>query len=66
MPCVHPALCQALVGNYRKEHVFALTQALELYHVYQTKLSGCYMQIQAIRTRLKQNATPPANKLLPA
>src|SRR6202035_4045347 len=26
-------MCQALVGNYREEHVFALTQALELYDV---------------------------------
>jgi hypothetical protein len=26
-------ICQALVGNYRDEHVFALTQALELYDV---------------------------------
>ena len=31
-------VCQALVGNYREEHVFALTQALELYDVYQTKV----------------------------
>jgi transposase len=58
-------MCQALVGNYREEHVFALTQALELYDVYQTKVTACDKQIQAILTRLKQNATPPANKLLP-
>src|SRR6266404_1346496 len=30
-------MCQALVGNYREEHTFALAQALELYDVYQTK-----------------------------
>jgi transposase len=59
-------MCQALVGNYREEHVFALTQALELYDVYQTKVAACDKQLQAILTRLKQNATPPANKLLPA
>jgi hypothetical protein len=29
-------VCQALVGNYREEHIFALTQALELYEVYQS------------------------------
>ena len=58
-------MCQALVGNYREEHVFALTQALELYDVYQTKVTACDKQIQAILTRLKQNAAPPANKLLP-
>ena len=27
-------VCQALIGNYREEHVFALTQALELYDFY--------------------------------
>jgi transposase len=59
-------MCQALVGNYREEHVFALTQALELYDVYQTKVTACDKQIQAILTRLKQNAAPPSNKLLPA
>jgi transposase len=34
-------VCQALVGNYREEHVFALTQALELYDAYQTKVAAC-------------------------
>lgn len=59
-------MCQALVGNYREEHVFALTQALELYDVYQTKVTACDKQIQATLTRLKQNATPPTSTLLPA
>jgi transposase len=58
-------MCMALVGNYRQEHVFALTQALELYDVYQTKVTACDKQIQAILTRLKQAAPPPAGKLLP-
>ena len=56
---------QALVGNYREEHVFALTQALELYDVYQTKVTACDKQIEAILKRLKKNAAPPAAKLLP-
>jgi transposase len=34
-------VCQALAGNYREEHTFALTQALELYDVYQTKVLVC-------------------------
>jgi transposase len=58
-------VCQALVGNYREEHIFALTQALELYDVYQTKVMACDMQIETILKRLKKNAAPPANKLLP-
>jgi len=54
---------QALVGNAREEHVFALTQAVELYDVYQAKVAACDKQIEAILTRLKSSATPPADKL---
>ena len=50
--------CQALVGNYRKEHIFALTQALELYDVYQTKVAACDKQIEDILMRLRQTAAP--------
>ena len=58
-------VCQALVGNYREEHVFALTQALELYDAYQTKVIACDKQIEAILQRLKKHAAPPATELLP-
>jgi transposase len=54
---------QALVGNMREEHIFALTQALELYDVYQAKVTACDRQIEAILTRLKTSAPRPANKL---
>jgi transposase len=54
---------QALVGNMREEHIFALTQALELYDVYQAKVIACDRQIEAILKRLKTSAPPPANKL---
>jgi len=54
---------QALVGNDREEHIFALTQALELYDVYQAKLAACDKQIEAILERLKQSAVPPTEKL---
>jgi len=54
---------QALVGNDREEHIFALTQALELYDVYQAKLAACDGQIEAVLTRLRSSATPPAEKL---
>jgi transposase len=54
---------QALVGNVREEHIFALTQALELYDVYQAKVAACDGQIEAILTRLRSSATPPAEKL---
>jgi transposase len=55
-------VCLALVGNYREQHVFALTQALELYDVYQTKVSACDTQIEAILKRLKKNAASPKSK----
>ena len=54
---------QALVGNDREEHIFALTQALELYEVYQTKVLACDEKIEAILKRLKQSAAPPINEL---
>src|ERR1700712_2259682 len=56
-------VCQALAGNYRAEHIFALTQALELYDVYQTKVLACDKQIEAILRRLRKSPTPAANKL---
>jgi hypothetical protein len=59
-------VCQALIGNYREEHVFALTQALELYDVYQTKVMACDKQIEAILTRLRKAAPRPVHKLPPA
>jgi transposase len=56
-------ISQALVGNYREEHIFALTQALELYDVYQAKVVACDRQIEARLKRLKKSAPPPASKL---
>ena len=43
-----------------------LSQALELYDVYQTKVAACDKQIEVILKRLKKSATPPASKLPPA
>jgi len=54
---------QPLVGNNREEHIFALTQALELYDVYQAKVAACDKQIEAVLERLKQSAVPPTEKL---
>lgn len=39
-------IVQALTGNYRKEHLFALRQAVELYDVYQQKLFECDQEIE--------------------
>ena len=66
MPRVGGDRVSGVIGNYREEHVFALTQALELYDVYQTKVMACDKQIEAILTRLRQAAPRPVHKLPPA
>jgi len=60
------AIRQALVGNDREEHVFALTQAVELYDFYQTKVAECDVRIQAVLERLRDLAPAPMGKLPPA
>ena len=37
----------ALTGHYRREHVFALCQALELYDSYQARIEACDQEIKA-------------------
>ena len=37
---------EALVGNYQREHVFALSQALALYDFYQIQVSECDEEIE--------------------
>lgn len=39
-------ISEALTGNYRPEHVFALRQALELYDAYQDKVLDCDKEIE--------------------
>jgi transposase len=39
---------QALTGNYRPEHLFALRQALELYDSYQAKVAECDREIETV------------------
>jgi transposase len=38
---------KSLTGCYRDEHVFSLTQAVELYETYQQKIGACDEQIEA-------------------
>jgi transposase len=40
-------IASALYGNWRKEHLFALKQALEMYEFYHRKLRECDAQIEA-------------------
>src|SRR5262249_44684779 len=41
------AIREALTGHYRREHVFALRQALELYDSYQARIEACDQEIQS-------------------
>lgn len=57
---------EALVGNYRPEHVFALTQSLELYDFYQRQVANCDAAIEGVMTALRAAADPPKQSLPPA
>jgi transposase len=59
-------ISQALLGNDREEHVFALTQAVELYDVYQAKVVACDARIEAVLDRMRAAADTPASKPPPA
>jgi len=59
-------ISQAMVGNDREEHIFALTQALELYDVYQAKVAICDARIEAVLKRLRKASSTPVGKLPPA
>jgi hypothetical protein len=52
---------QALTGNFRPEHVFALRQSLELYEFHQTKAAECDAEIEAVMRALNvARPTPEA------
>jgi hypothetical protein len=59
-------ISQALVGNDREEHIFALTQALELYDVYQAKVAICDARIEVVLKRPREASSTPVGKLPPA
>jgi transposase len=59
-------IAAALTGNDREEHIFALTQAVELYDLYQTKVADCDIRIKAVLDRLKAQIPKQAGKLPPA
>ncbi len=45
---------KALVGDYRKEHLFVLKLAFELYHTYEEKIQACDQEILAETARLPE------------
>lgn len=50
----------SLVGNYRPEHLFALTQSLELYDYYQRQVARCDEEIEVALHRLAEKAKAPS------
>jgi transposase len=55
----------ALSGNWREEHIFALSQALELYDTYQPKIAECDVRVEAVLGRLRDAASIAAQPLPP-
>ena len=55
-------IAKSLQGHWREEHLFKLTQALELYRVYQGKIAECDREIEAQLERFedRSDGVPPA------
>jgi len=51
-------IADALSGNYRRDHLFALGQALELYDTYQDKIRDCDQRIEAEMAGFDSKADP--------
>jgi transposase len=52
-------IAQALEGNYRAEHLFALEQAVALYDAYQERVAACDRRIEAALAQLTPPEPPP-------
>ena len=50
-------IAKSLEGHYKREHLFALKQALELYEFYDQQLKACDAELEA----MYQEFTPPDN-----
>ena len=55
-------IAKSLRGHWREEHIFELTQALELYRVYQGKIAECDREIETHLERFEDRSSgePPA------
>ena len=55
-------IAKSLRGHWREEHIFELSQALELYQVYQGKIAECDREIEAQLERFEDHSDgePPA------
>ena len=57
-------IAKSLRGHWREEHIFELTQALELYRFYHAKIAECDREIETHLERVEDRSTggPPAAK----
>ncbi len=55
-------IAKSLQGHWRKEHLFELTQTLELYRTYQAKIAECDLEIEAQLQQFEDHSDgePPA------
>jgi transposase len=53
-------IAQALEGNYRPEHLFALSQAVALYDTYQEHVADCDQRLEALLVQLRAPEPPQA------
>ena len=56
-------ICQALTGNFRAEHLFALRQAVELYDTYQAKIADCDTELERVLGELNAEREIPTASL---
>ena len=55
-------IVKSLEGNYKREHLFALKQAVELYDIYDQQLQACDVELESMYDQFD----PPADNDLPA
>ena len=55
-------IAKSLQGHWREEHIFELTQALELYRIYQDKIAECDREIEGQLEQFedRSDGVPPA------
>jgi transposase len=52
-------IAMSLHGNWREEHLFELTQAVELFDAYSQALQRCDLKLEAMLARLSRNQDQP-------
>jgi transposase len=59
-------IAKSLQGNYRREHLFALRQAVELYDFYTAQMTACDREIEQLYAVMQAHVDPEQMPLPPA